>query len=43
MYMLLAAVVLGAAIQLIVGAKRLPLAVVQVVQLFVDIRCRIMA
>jgi hypothetical protein len=43
MYMLLAVVVLGAVIQLIVGAKRLPLAVVRVVQHFADTQCRIMA
>jgi hypothetical protein len=43
MYMLLAVVVLAAVTRLIVIVKRLPLAVVQAVQHFVDIQCRIMA
>jgi hypothetical protein len=42
MYMLLAVVVLAAVIQLIVGAKRLPRAVVRVVQHFADIQFKIM-
>jgi hypothetical protein len=42
MYMLLAVVVLGAVIQLIVSAKRLPLVAGQVVQHFADIQFKIM-